>query len=195
MKTISKFVLDNPKILFLVFICLIYCLIIVTVWVLGLYSFCILYAEGTLSYGGFTVSAIFWGFLLVFFNFYFYYTSVFLTSYGLAVWFYQKEDADVIGTPIKHMARYHLGTITFASLLITFLNIVKFMLFFARLKGSEGITGLLGAICFYAACCCTGGLEALIQVLNSYSIAICALTGKSFIDSAEITAHIAFSDS
>ena len=70
MKTISKFVFENPKILLLVFLCLIYCLIIVTVWVLGLYSFCILYAEGNLTYGEFTLSAVFWGFLLVFFNFY-----------------------------------------------------------------------------------------------------------------------------
>ena len=90
MKTIAKFIFDNPKILILIVLTLLYSLIIITLWALGLYSFCLSYANQTLTYGGFTVSALFWGFLLIFFNFYFYYTSVFLTSYALSIWFYQK---------------------------------------------------------------------------------------------------------
>lgn len=166
----------------------------ISLWALGLYSFCVSYANRTLSYEGFTVSAIFWGFLLVFFNYYFYYTSVFLTSYSLAIWFYQKEDADIIGTPLKHMARYHLGTITFASLLVTFIQMIKFFMVFARWHRCDGVFGLLGNCCAFLLCCFTGTLETLFQVLNSYAITLTALTGESFTDAARTAGHIAFDD-
>ena len=90
MKTVVIFVKDNVKILGIVAFSLIYCLVVVVLWGLGYYSFLLLYSRQEISYGSFVGSSIFWAFLLVFFNFYFYYTSVFLTSYSLAIWFYQK---------------------------------------------------------------------------------------------------------
>lgn len=79
MKTVKVFILHNPKILILVGLCLFYCLLVVCLWCLGFYSFCMLYSQKILSYGGFVGTSIIWSFLLLFFNFYFYYTSVFLT--------------------------------------------------------------------------------------------------------------------
>lgn len=89
MKTIKKFIFQNPKIIILTIICLIYCLIVLSLWCLGFYSFCVRYQQTQISYGAFVGSIIFWSFLLVFFNYYFYYTSVFLTSSSIAIWFYQ----------------------------------------------------------------------------------------------------------
>jgi hypothetical protein len=80
MKTVGRFILESKKILLIIVFSLFYCIIVLALWVLGLYSFFTLYSHGQLSYEGFTVSFIFWIFTLFFFNFYFYYTSVFLTS-------------------------------------------------------------------------------------------------------------------
>ena len=89
-KTIAVFILENKKIVLIVVITLAYCLILVILWTFGLYSFIVRYSSNDLSYAGFVWSSIFWAFMLAFFIFYFYYISVFLTSYSLAIWFYQK---------------------------------------------------------------------------------------------------------
>jgi hypothetical protein len=98
--------------------------------------------------------------MLVFWNFYFYYTSVFLTSTSLAIWFYDKTDKyDTIATPFKLMARYHLGTITFASLVITFSKIVKFLLIFARFRDcNNSILAIIGCFVSCLIMCCLGAL-------------------------------------
>ena len=83
----------------------------------------------------FIVSFVFWVLMLAFFNFYFYYTSVFITANAIAIWFFDKSDRfDVIMSPLKLMVRYHLGTITFASIVITFGKLLKLFLLLARLK-------------------------------------------------------------
>ena len=106
-------------------------------WVGGFYSFCTLYSHGKLSFEGFALSFFFWVFMLIFFNFYFYYTSVFITSNAISIWFFDKTDQfDLIASPFKLMVRYHLGTITFASLIITFGKLIKFFLILARFKNT-----------------------------------------------------------
>ena len=90
MKTVGNFIVDNLKILIILFFAILYCALVLFLWVGGFYSFCVLYSHGELSYEGFAISFIVWVFMLIFFNFYFYYTSVFLTSNSLAIWFYDK---------------------------------------------------------------------------------------------------------
>lgn len=144
----------------LIFIALLYCAVVLFLWVTGFYSFCTSYSHSKLSYGGFIVSMIFWVFMLVFFNFYFYYTSVFLTSTSLAIWFYDKQEYDTITTPFKFMVRYHLGTITFASLVITFGKLLKFLLFFARFRDAQN--SALAAVGMFMGCviyCCMGAIK------------------------------------
>ena len=75
--------------------------------------------------------------MLIFFNFYFYYTSVFITANAISIWFFDKTDRfDLIVSPFKLMVRYHLGTITFASLVITFGKLMKLFLLLARFKNT-----------------------------------------------------------
>lgn len=142
----------------IVVINLIYCLVMLVIWCLGLYAFCNLYSQKILSYGGFVGSSIYWAFLLLFFNIYFYYTSIFLTSYSLAIWFYQKQSMDGFGTPFKHMVRYHLGSITFATLIISIVKFIKFFLFFGQFKNEEGPCGFIGSCFSCFVTCCVGAL-------------------------------------
>lgn len=135
MKTVGHFITENLKILLVLFFAIFYCGILLFLWVAGMYSFCIRYSHGYLTFEGFAVSFAFWIFMLFFFNFYFYYTSVFITSNAIAIWFYDKTDQfDIISTPFKLMTRYHLGTITLASLVITFVKFIKFLFVVARFK-------------------------------------------------------------
>lgn len=92
------------------------------------------------------------------------------------------------------MARYHLGTITFASLLVSFVQMIKFFLIFARWQKCQGIFGYIGGCCSFLLCFCTGSLETLFQVLNSYAITLTALTGESFIQAAHTVGHLAYDD-
>lgn len=160
MKTAGNFIVDNPKVLLVIGFALLYCFIILFFWIAGFYSFCTLYSHRQLSYGGFVMSLIFWIFMLIFWNFYFYYTSVFLTSSSLAIWFYDKTDIyDTVVTPFKLMVRYHLGSITFASLVITFGKIIKFLLIFANFRGCENpALQLIGCFVSCVIACCLGAI-------------------------------------
>ena len=83
----------------------------------------------------------------------------------------------MLATPLKHLARYHMGTVTFASLILAFIYIVKFILVFAKCQKRQGICGLIGGIVSICICCCVGGLEPFFQILNSYAVTMTALTG------------------
>ena len=193
-KTIVLFIQENKKIIFIVVITLVYSLAVVVLWMLGFYSFIVRYYTNDLSQLGFVLSSVFWWIVLAFFIFQIYYTSVFLTSYSLAIWFYQKEDVDSIGTPLKHLGGYHLGTITFASLIIAPLRLIKVLIVLVYLRKTDGLVGCLCGICSYLLCLCCGALEAAIQILNTYAIVTCALTGEGFLESAQIAGHIAYAD-
>lgn len=193
MKTIKNFIFSNCKILLLVGICLIYCLLLLSIWCLGLYSFVFLYSQKELTYGGFIGSSIFWALVLVFLNFYFYYTSVFLTSFSLGIWFYQKEEMDPLSTPLKYLIRYHMGSVIFASLSIFWINFIKFFLFVGQCKQCKLCFFEYIGKCFECIVCCfVGRAEVLFKTLNSYAIIMSTLTGESFIESAKSISHIAF---
>lgn len=142
----------------IVIINLIYSLIVLVLWCVGFYSFSHLYSQQILSYGGFVGSSVFWAFLLVFFNLYFYYTSIFLTTFSLAIWFYQKEDMDGFGTPFRYMIRYHLGTITFATLIVSIAKFIKFFLLMGQYRNSNGPASYVGSCFACFVTCCLGAL-------------------------------------
>ena len=67
---------------------------------------------------------------------------------------------DSLTTPLKHMVRYSLGTITFASLIVTLVNIVKVILLLARCKDCRHDSCIccqfFGRCIEFVACACTG---------------------------------------
>ena len=73
-----------------------------------------------------------------------------------------------------------MGTITFVSMIIAPLRIIKILILVSYLRKTDGLVGFLCGVCSYVACLCCGGLEAAIQILNTYAIVACALTGEGF---------------
>jgi len=61
------------------------------------------------------------------------------------------------------MTRFHLGTITFASLIITFGKLLKLLLLGARFRsGDNAIMCLIGSFFACFIYCCLGAIEAMI---------------------------------
>jgi hypothetical protein len=89
---------------------------------------------------------------------------------------------------------YHLGTITFASLSLTLVTILRIFIQIARCRDVEGIYGCIGMIFYCMVCCVVSAMEVFVRLLNSYAIIVCALTGEGFVDSAKIVGRIAFDD-
>jgi hypothetical protein len=70
---------------------------------------------------------------------------------------------DPLTTPLKHMVRYHLGSITFASLILSVVNVSKALLLMGKCKNCEGISCFvyIGQCFEFITCCCVGSLETL----------------------------------
>lgn len=61
-------------------------------------------------------------------------------------------------SPLKHIVRYNLGSITFASLIIFVVNVSKFFLLMDKCKNCEGICCFenIGKCFEFITCCCVG---------------------------------------
>lgn len=105
----------------------------------------------------------------IFFNCLIYYVMVYLIANAVADWYYMRGEKCFSG--VGRMFAYHIGTITFASLLIPFVKVIQLML-----KCCIGDPGQGGcrACCRPCIDCCVGALQGLVYTLNSYSIGLCA---------------------
>ena len=84
---------------------------------------------------------------------------MYLTASAVAIWFYDKTDEyDLIITPFKNMAQFHLGTITFASVWITFAKVLQLILKLAALRRFKGYIGGIGKIVACIIQCFLGAL-------------------------------------
>lgn len=83
----------------------------------------------------------------------------------------------------------HLGSLTFASIIITLIKLVQMALDSAQREADNCYV----KICICCIQCCVSSIEALIQTLNHYAIIIMSLTGQGFVDSAKTGGIIIFS--
>ena len=83
------------------------------------------------------------------------------------------------------MVRYHLGTITYMSLISPFNTILKILFWIARLP-------LLGKIFSFCLSTCAGKQEAMTQVIGDYSIILCGMTGYDLLNSSKIVGELIF---
>lgn len=115
----------------------------------------------------------------LFFNCFLYYVMVYLIANGVADWYYMRGERCCSG--IGRLFSYHLGSITFASLLIPFVKAIQLML-----KCCIGDPGQQGcrACCRPFIDCCVGALQGLVYTLNSYAVGLFAETGENFVDGA-----------
>ena len=67
-----------------------------------------------------------WSIFHIFYSVFFYYCSVFLIATACALWYYD-IDQNFLCTGIKRIIRYHIGSITYAAVLITIITTLKQM--------------------------------------------------------------------
>ena len=88
------------------------------------------------------------------------------------------------------MLFHHLGSITFASLIITPIKIVNIIADSAH-KSPDNMCAQV-SICFLKPCISL--VEGLVKTLNRYSIITIAFTGEGFVSGAKSAAVIALSN-
>ena len=71
-----------------------------------------------------SIFVLIWGFLQVFFSFYFYYCSVFLIATAAAMWYYN-VDGNYLCTAIKRIISNHAGSFTFAAMIMAIVTLAR----------------------------------------------------------------------
>lgn len=123
----------------------------------------------------------------LFFNFFMYYVLVFLIASAVGYWYYQKEGGCCVG--LKHLVGSHIGSLTFASIIIGFIKFIQFALETAQRES----TNICTSICLCCVQCCIGMIEGLVQMMNHYAVIVMSYTGQGFVDSAKAAGVVIFS--
>jgi hypothetical protein len=126
------------------------------------------------------------GFAYTFFTFFSYYVMVFLVASCVAVWYYQSERS-MLGSGIRWLMKGHIGSITFAALMITIIKMVKTMV-----KKKAGRGNACGEACRCICICFLTVLEQFVKVMNRFAVIIMSFTGEDFITSCKSTGIIIY---
>ena len=117
---------------------------------------------------------------------FFYYVLTFLIATACSVWYYGLQDS-YLCTGIGRINRYHIGSITFAANVITFLKILQIFVF---QKNNADNTCIRYLKCCLA--CILKLIEDILKVLNSFAIISMSVTGQSYLSSAKTAAYALF---
>lgn len=123
----------------------------------------------------------------LFFSFFMYYVIVFLIASAVGQWYYQRSTGCCAG--LGNLFRGHLGSLTFASVLITIIKLFQMALDTAQ-KESDNCTVKIVLCCVQ---CCFSMIEGLLQTLNHYAIVVMSYTGQGFVDAAKTGGVVIFS--
>lgn len=124
-------------------------------------------------------------FLYTFFTFFSYYAMVFLVSSAVSIWYYQ-IDKNMIGSGLKWLIKGHIGSLTFAALIIT---IIKMLLTMVKKKRT---TNMVAAVARMICVCLLAALEKFVKVMNRYAVILMSFTGEDFITSCKSTGVLIF---
>lgn len=83
-----------------------------------------LHADPSESSDTHSALSILWMFFHIFYSIFFYYCMVFLIATACAMWYYG-IDGNYLFTAIKRIIRYHIGSFTFAALLVTVVTMAR----------------------------------------------------------------------
>lgn len=112
-----------------------------------------------------------WSFFHIFYMLFFYYCMVFLIATACAMWYYG-IDGNYLWIGIKRIIRYHVGSFTFAAIILTIVIMIRQMVENEQ-RESDGVA----AICLCLVACCLRCIEDLIDTLNHNAIIVMAVTG------------------
>lgn len=128
---------------------------------------------------------VFW-ILYLFFTYFFYFSTVFLIGASVALWYYKQDKDGVVGTSFKWWL-YHIGSLTFGSVIITIIRVIRSVI-------SENSSNPCLRLCFIIIMCIFKALEYFLKILNHYATISMAFTGQGYIQSAKSAGLLIFSN-
>lgn len=128
-----------------------------------------------------------WLFFSLFYSYFFYYVMVFLIATATALWYFNM-DGNYILKGLKNIWSSHIGSFTFASLMVTVVSMLKSA---ASNNNNDGQNGC-AIVCLCIVRCCLTFLEDLIKTLNHNAIIVMSVKGEGFIDSAKTAIYLIF---
>lgn len=134
------------------------------------------------------VFTLFWFMLIIFFTYFLFYVMVFLIATACGLWYYN-IDKNYLTTGLKNIFSAHLGSLTFASIIITIVTMIKQ---FLERKNQQNNNNCATCCTFMLCCllCIIDTIEELIKVLNNNAVIIMSLTGEDYVDSAKTAIYV-----
>lgn len=123
----GRFITEKPAVYFIAGLCFLLNTIFTVFWIfswLGVYSIGVI-NQKTSGSDTFVILTYVWYAFAVFFGFFLYYCMVFLVAVACAYWYYQFEENSVMKG--FNLIKYHLGSITFASIVITIITMMRIL--------------------------------------------------------------------
>lgn len=111
------------------------------------------------------------GFMTIFL----YYVMVYLMSNCCGFWYYGKPQLGFLDG-LRKLNRYHIGSLTFATIIISFVRLLKKITQNCITK-QVGEGNSCFAMCLCCASCFITQIEQVIEVLNNYTVITMAITG------------------
>ncbi len=101
---------------------------------------------------------IIWWFLQLFYSFFFHYCIVFLIATAAAMWYYN-VDGNYLCTSLKRIIANHLGSFTFAALIMALVTMARQA---AENQREQSQAGGIAGICSCLLICCLRTIEDLV---------------------------------
>ncbi len=117
------------------------------------------------------VMSTIWVFFNVFFTYFLYYVMVFLIATATALWYFN-INGNYILKGLKHIWKGHIGSLTFAAMIVAILNFLK-----SSADSNSNNRNGCAACCLCIVKCCFAFMEEIMKVLNHNSIIVMSVTG------------------
>jgi solute carrier family 44 (choline transporter-like protein), member 2/4/5 len=197
MKSGAIFMKDTPSIIFVPISMFLLSVLFLIYWVFALVY---IYSSGTLKTGNTVVARISWDdstrdslyfelFGIVWITSMKIALTQFIIACTVSIWYFSKEKpgSRAICLAIFYAIRYHLGTLAFGSLLLTFIKFIKFILWYLKEKVYK--ENFEGNKCLQLCCSCiecyVNCFERFVKFIDKNAYIQTALTGDSFCAAAK----------
>jgi hypothetical protein len=127
-KVSGTFLTERPMVYIIHTIIGLITLMFTLLWATSITELAVMLADDTSSVPSITLQSLITvqGFAYVFFTTFSYYIMVFLVASCVAIWYYQSERS-MLGSSIRWLVKGHIGSLTFAALVITIIQVMKIM--------------------------------------------------------------------
>lgn len=129
-------------------------------------------SAGSRQINSYDIFSIIWVFFSLFYSYFFYYVMVFLIATATAMWYFN-IDGNYLLKGLSHIWKSHIGSLTFASLIVTIVGMLKS----AANNNNDGEQNACAMVCMCLVRCCLQFLEDLIKTLNHNAVIVMSVKG------------------